>query len=104
MAALPTGTTGKYDSIHPGDRRLVGLDGAADMLALSRSKVHLLIQAGELETVRIGRRLLIPVSEIDAYIERLRRDQKSVDATNGAPRRGAAVKTTSAASDALVAE
>jgi excisionase family DNA binding protein len=76
VAAIPTGTTGKYASIHPADRRLVGLNGAADMLGLSRAKVHLLVQEGEFETLRIGRRLLITVESIDAFIERLRRDQE----------------------------
>ena len=75
MAAVTTGTTGKYESIHPGDRRLVGLNGGADMLGLSRSKFHLLVQAGVFDVVRIGRRLLVTVDSIDAYIERLRREQ-----------------------------
>jgi hypothetical protein len=75
VAAIPTGSTGKYDSIHPADRRLVGLDGGADMCAISRSKFHLLVQAGEFDTVRIGRRLLITVESIDAYIARLRAEQ-----------------------------
>jgi excisionase family DNA binding protein len=72
VAAVPAGTTGKYESIHPADRRLVGIDGGADMLALSRSKFHQLVQAGEFEVVRIGRRLLVTVESIDAYIERQR--------------------------------
>lgn len=72
MAAQPTGSTGKYTSIHPADRRLVGLDAGADMLGISRAKFHLLVQAGEFETLRIGRRLLVPVESIDAFIVRLR--------------------------------
>jgi excisionase family DNA binding protein len=75
VAAVLAGTTGKYESIHPADRRLVGLDGAADMLALSRSKVHLMVHEGEFDTVRIGRRLLITVESIDTYIERKRYEQ-----------------------------
>jgi excisionase family DNA binding protein len=75
VAAVPTGTTGKYESIHPSDRRLVGLDGGADMLGLSRSKFHQLVQQGDFDVVRIGRRLLVTVSSVDAYIERKRREQ-----------------------------
>ena len=75
MAAIPTGTTGKYDSIHPADRRLVSLGGFGDMLAISRSMAHILVQRGEVETVRVGRRLLVIVESIDAYVQRLRSDQ-----------------------------
>jgi hypothetical protein len=75
VAAIPTGSTGKYSSIDPADRRLVGLEGFGDMLGISRSKAHLLVQAGEVETVRVGRRLLVIVESIDAYIQRLRSEQ-----------------------------
>jgi hypothetical protein len=74
VAMLATTVTGKYGAIHPADRRLVGLNGAADMLDLSRSKIHLEVQAGEFDVVRIGRRLLITVDSIDAYIERKRQE------------------------------
>jgi excisionase family DNA binding protein len=75
VAGIPTGTTGKYLSIAPADRRLVGLNACADMLGVSRSKAHLLVQAGEFETVRVGRRLLVIVESIDAYVSRLRSEQ-----------------------------
>jgi excisionase family DNA binding protein len=71
---VPEALTGKYASISPADRRLVSLNACADMLGISRSGAHLLVQAGELEAVRIGRRLLITVTSVDAYIERLRAD------------------------------
>lgn len=87
MAAIPTGTTGKYDSIHPADRRLVGLNGFGDMLGISRSMAHNLVQRGEVETVRVGRRLLVTVESIDAYIARLRSEQGVIAPTrSGAPK------------------
>jgi hypothetical protein len=61
VAPRTTGTTGKYDSIHPADGRLPSLSGAADILGISRSKAHQLAVGDELETVRVGRRLLIVV-------------------------------------------
>jgi excisionase family DNA binding protein len=75
VAMLATTVTGKYGAISPADRRLVGLNGAADMLDVSRSKVHLMVQAGDFDTVRVGRRLLITVDSIDAYIARKQAEQ-----------------------------
>jgi excisionase family DNA binding protein len=75
VAPINPGSTGKYLSIAPADRRLVGLNACADMLGVSRSKAHLLVQEGEFETVRVGRRLLVIVESIDAYIQRLRSEQ-----------------------------
>jgi len=39
---------------------------------LGRTKAYALIADGELETVRVGRRRLIPAQALDAWIERLR--------------------------------
>jgi len=43
---------------------------AATMLGLSRAKVYLLIDAGDLRRVKIGRATRIPVADIQALIER----------------------------------
>ena len=75
MAAIPTGSTGKYESIHPQDRRLVGLATGADMLGISRSLFHQMAQAGSFDVVRIGRRLLVTVDSIDAFIAAKRAEQ-----------------------------
>lgn len=44
---------------------------AAERLRCGRTHVFHLIKAGELRSVRVGRKRLIPSSEIDAYVERL---------------------------------
>lgn len=41
-------------------------------IGVGRTKVYELIEAGEIETVRIGRRRLVVAESIDAYVERLR--------------------------------
>ena len=66
VAMLATAVTGKYGAISPADRRLVSLNAVADMLGISRSGAHLLIQSGALESVRIGRRLFVTVESLDA--------------------------------------
>jgi excisionase family DNA binding protein len=75
VAAIPAGTAGKYLSIDPSEKRLVGLDAGADMLGLSRAKFHQMVQAGDFDMVRIGRRVLVTVASIDAYIARKRAEQ-----------------------------
>ena len=45
---------------------------AAEALGISRSSLYLLIQNGELETVTVGRRRLVPADAITDYVDRLR--------------------------------
>ncbi len=49
--------------------------GAA--LGVGRTKVYELIGAGELRTVKIGRRRLVPVSSVLELVERLQRQASS---------------------------
>jgi excisionase family DNA binding protein len=77
VATKPKGSTGKYQSIDPSERRLVGLDALADMLGISRSKAHQLVQANEFQILRVGRRQLIVVDSIDDYIARKLREQSA---------------------------
>ena len=50
---------------------------AAERLRCGRTHVFHLIKTGELRSVRIGRKRLIPASEIDAYVDRLLAQQQS---------------------------
>ena len=76
MAIDSAGSAG----IAPEERRLVGLRETGAMLGLSRSSAYNLVQSGELEAVRSGRRLLVVVESIDAYVERLRSRNNQVTA------------------------
>ena len=53
--------------------RLLTVEEAGRLLAVSRSTVYELITAGRLETVHIGRSVRVPLDAIASYIERLRR-------------------------------
>jgi excisionase family DNA binding protein len=53
----------------PAPDRLLGIDEAAAMLGLGRSRVYGLIAGGELGSLKVGRRRLIPSSAIREFIE-----------------------------------
>ena len=52
---------------------LFTIDEAATALHVARSTLYQLIGAGELRTIKVGRRRLVPVSAIAGYIETLTR-------------------------------
>jgi excisionase family DNA binding protein len=52
-------------------KRLYSVADAAEALAIRRKHVYTLISRGELSTVAIGRRRLIPNDELDRYIRQL---------------------------------
>ncbi|MHB8465605.1 MAG: helix-turn-helix domain-containing protein [Acidimicrobiales bacterium] len=47
---------------------------AARMLSIGRSKAYELIAAGELEVVHIGRAARVPLTSLETFVRRLRRD------------------------------
>jgi excisionase family DNA binding protein len=51
---------------------LLSIQEAGRALGIRRSKMYELIAAGELETVRIGRSVRVPVDAIEAFVARLR--------------------------------
>ena len=51
-----------------GAAMLVGLPEAARRMALGLSMLKLLVQRGALQSIRVGKRRLIPVSAIEAFI------------------------------------
>lgn len=52
------------------ERLTVGVAEAAKLLGLGRNTTYTLLRSGRLRSVRVGRRLVIPRSEIDAFLER----------------------------------
>jgi excisionase family DNA binding protein len=52
-------------------RLLYDLDQAAEMLSVSRRVVDRLIRDGELDSVKLGRRRLVPHEALEAYVARL---------------------------------
>jgi excisionase family DNA binding protein len=56
----------------PLPRLAYGINDAADALDLSRSRIYELITAGEIAVCKVGKRTIIPVTELTALIERHR--------------------------------
>lgn len=50
--------------------RLIDLDEAAELLGISRRSLATLVHDGEIRSLKIGRRRLIPRRALDAYIRR----------------------------------
>ena len=58
------------------DPLLVRIEQAADMLALSRSRVYELLHAGEISSVKAGRSRRVIVDSIYEFIARLQEEQR----------------------------
>jgi predicted DNA-binding transcriptional regulator AlpA len=54
----------------------VRLADAIRMTGLSRSRLYLLMNQGELEVIKVGRNTLIVVASIEAFIERQRKPRR----------------------------
>lgn len=55
---------------HPG-KLLLSITDAAESLSLGRTAVYELLNAGELTSVHVGRRRLIPAEAVELYARRL---------------------------------
>jgi excisionase family DNA binding protein len=52
------------------DRLAHSVSEAAELLALGRTKTWELVHTGELGSVRVGRRVVVPLSAIEDYLDR----------------------------------
>ncbi len=52
---------------------LLRVEEAAERLSISRTSLYALLRAGEITSVHIGRSIRIPVSTLNAYVDRLLR-------------------------------
>lgn len=59
--------------------KLVSVPKAMRALGVGRNTVYKLIASGELESIQLGTRRLIPVAALDALIERLAGDRSGVE-------------------------
>lgn len=55
------------------NRRLLNVDAAAAYLSVGKRTMQKLLASGEVLKVRIGSRTLIDQSDLDAYIERIKK-------------------------------
>jgi excisionase family DNA binding protein len=49
--------------------RLVSVDTAAQLLGIGRTTVYDLVNRGVLRSMKIGRRTLLPIEDIDAFVD-----------------------------------
>ncbi|MEV0254435.1 helix-turn-helix domain-containing protein [Streptomyces sp. NPDC050732] len=61
----------------PVTRLLYTPEEAAEALAIGRSLIYEEIRLGRLQTVRIGRRRLVPPDYVTAYIDLLKRESEA---------------------------
>jgi excisionase family DNA binding protein len=59
----------RIPAIQPGEKLLSVVPDVAERLHVSRSMAWALVRTGELGSVRIGDRRLVPSSWVDAYLE-----------------------------------
>jgi len=67
-------------STSPPTRLTLSIDEAAELVGISRTTAYELAQSGELPTVRLGRRILVPINQladvlgtdVDAVLDALR--------------------------------
>ncbi len=62
----------------------VSIDAASKMIGLGRTSFYKLLASGEIKSVRCGGRVLVPVAQLNALIERL---QHSESKEQSLPRR-----------------
>lgn len=54
------------------NKLLYEVSEASVMTSLGRSKLYELLAAGEIESVKVGKRRLIPAQALETFVERLR--------------------------------
>ena len=62
------------------DKLLLRPEECAAALGIGRSKVYQLLLSGQIESLTIGRRRLIPRDALEVFVERQRRDVAASDA------------------------
>ena len=61
--------TTKPAQSQPTDRLTYSVEEAAELLGISRNSAYEAVRKGELPTVRLGRRILIPRSRLEAMLD-----------------------------------
>jgi len=55
------------------EKRLLTVEDCANRLGVARATLYPKVMAGELRSVRIGRRRLVAIEDLDAYVDAPRR-------------------------------
>lgn len=59
------------------EKGLYSIEAGARYTGLGRTKFHELLMSNAIESVTVGRRRLVPRASLDAFIERLRAEQRA---------------------------
>jgi excisionase family DNA binding protein len=52
-------------------RALLSVEQAAEQLSIGRTTMYALVKSGQIKSVRVGRRRLIPAPELPAFVQRI---------------------------------
>lgn len=61
--------TTKPEQSQPADRLTYSVEEGAELLGISRNSAYEAVRKGEIPTVRLGRRILIPRSRLEALLD-----------------------------------
>jgi excisionase family DNA binding protein len=75
--SIPSGPDAAPASVTPVSPLAYGIEDAADALGLSRSRIYELIAAGDITACKVGKRTIIPTTELTAFLERHRVERPS---------------------------
>ena len=73
----PFGLDSSRASAVPVSPLAYGIEDAANALGLSRSRIYELIAAGDITACKVGKRTIIPTTELTAFLERHRVERPS---------------------------
>lgn len=59
------------------NKRLLDVKAAAEYLSISRAKLYQWVDKGRIPSVRIDSRRLFDIRELNAFVEKLKRDQRA---------------------------
>ena len=62
-------TFGTPEALMRGERLTMSVEEAGETLGISRSLAYDLVRRGELPSLRLGRRLVVPVRALEALVE-----------------------------------
>ena len=68
----PSAPDAPSNSPNPLSRLAYGIEDAAAALGLSRSRLYELIAAGEIAACKVGKRTIIPATELTTFLDRHR--------------------------------
>ena len=67
------------EQLHPPAKLLLTVENVAEMLNVGRSKLYSYILSGQLRSVKIGRRRLIPPDAVHEFVAKLQQESRPGD-------------------------